>query len=117
DIGGNHQQLTSVETQHVGVTFKHVLLPVWMTSYRYRDRTYRVVINGRTGEVMGDRPYSVWKIFFLVVILLALLAGLVFLIVRVSGGRATAPRSPFAPPAVAAARVAAYNHSGPPTPL
>jgi hypothetical protein len=91
DIGGNHQQLTSVETQHVGVTFKHILLPVWMTSYRYRERTYRVVINGRTGEVMGDRPYSVWKIFFLVVVILALLAALVFVFVRINSGRAAAP--------------------------
>jgi DNA-directed RNA polymerase subunit RPC12/RpoP len=81
DIGGDHQRLHTVRTQHVGVTFKHVLLPVWMASYRYHDKSYRVVVNGRTGQVMGDRPYSVAKIVGLVLaVLLALLA--VFLLVR-----------------------------------
>ena len=45
-----------------------------LTSYLYRDRTYRVLINGRTGEVLGDRPYSVWKILALVLFVLAVLA-------------------------------------------
>ena len=92
DIGGDHQRLDSVETQHVGVTFKHVLLPVWLTNYRYRDRSYRVLINGLTGEVTGDRPYSVWKILALVLVLVALVAALVFAILHFTGkGRAAAP--------------------------
>src|SRR5262249_2340649 len=62
DIGGNHQQLATVHTQHVGVTFKHILLPLWLASYRYRGQSYRVLINGRTGAVKGDRPYSWAKI-------------------------------------------------------
>jgi DNA-directed RNA polymerase subunit RPC12/RpoP len=85
DIGGNHQRLDSVETQHVGVTFKHILLPVWLTSYRYREKTYRVLINGRTGQVTGDRPYSVWKILALVLVILAIVAALVFVFTRITG--------------------------------
>lgn len=80
DIGGDHQRLESVQTRHLNVTFKHVLLPVWLASYRYQDKPYRVIVNGRTGEILGDRPYSWVKIALLVIgiILAVVLAVLVF---------------------------------------
>lgn len=71
DIGGDEQRITSMQTAYQGVTFKHILLPVWLSAYRYREKTYRFLINARTGEVQGERPYS-W-----VKITLAVLAGLV----------------------------------------
>jgi hypothetical protein len=77
DIGGNHQRLLSVQTQHVGVAFKHILLPVWLAAYRYREEPYRVLINGRTGKVVGTRPYSWVKITVLVLaIVLAVIAAI-----------------------------------------
>jgi predicted RNA-binding Zn-ribbon protein involved in translation (DUF1610 family) len=63
-IGGDEQQVDSIRTQFGAITFKHVLLPVWMLAYRYRDRTYQVLVNACTGEVDGERPYSAWKIAF-----------------------------------------------------
>lgn len=62
DIGGDRQQVSSVATEVNQVTFKHILLPVWMAAYKYRGRTFRFVINGRTGQVQGERPYSAIKI-------------------------------------------------------
>jgi hypothetical protein len=73
DIGGNHQNLTSVNTQHVGVTFKHLLLPIWLAAYRYQNETYRILVNARTGRLVGTRPYSWVKIAALVAAILALL--------------------------------------------
>lgn len=35
-----------------------------MLAYKYRDKSYQVVINAGTGEVHGDRPYSWIKIMF-----------------------------------------------------
>ncbi|MGR9117266.1 MAG: primosomal protein N' (replication factor Y) - superfamily II helicase [Gammaproteobacteria bacterium] len=64
DIGGDHQRIHQVQTHHGDTTYKHCLLPVWSAAFRYRDRSYRFVINGRTGEVQGERPYSWWKIAF-----------------------------------------------------
>jgi predicted RNA-binding Zn-ribbon protein involved in translation (DUF1610 family) len=72
DIGGDHQQLHSVQTQHTAITFKHVLQPVWLAPYRYRDKLYRIAVNARTGEVVGTRPYSFWKIFLLILLVLAI---------------------------------------------
>ena len=75
NIGGDHQQITSVHTQHVGVTYKHILLPLWLAVYRYQSKTFRILVNARTGEVSGDRPYSWIKIT------LAVLAGLIVAVI------------------------------------
>jgi predicted RNA-binding Zn-ribbon protein involved in translation (DUF1610 family) len=74
DIGGDQQRVHRIETQVSGVTFKHILLPVWMAAYKYRGDTYRFVVNGRTGRVQGERPYSAWKIA--VAVILGLIAAL-----------------------------------------
>jgi len=55
-----------------------VLLPVWMSAYRFRKKTYRFLVNGQTGEVAGESPVS-WQrvtllvIGILVVVVIALL--------------------------------------------
>lgn len=62
DIGGDQQRIAQIDTQLSEVTFKHVLLPVWLAAYKYRGKTYRFVVNGQSGRVQGERPYSAWKI-------------------------------------------------------
>ncbi len=84
DIGGDHQRIHSVRTQYDGVTFKHVLLPVWLSAYRYRERIYRFLVNGRTGEVQGERPWSWAKIALLVLGILGIVALVVLLWSRMS---------------------------------
>ncbi len=68
DIGGDEQRVSSVNTSYSDMTFKHLLLPVWISAYRYQNKVYQVIVNARTGEVQGDRPYSVWKITFAVLL-------------------------------------------------
>ncbi len=67
DIGGDHQRIGSVSTRYSHLTFKHILLPMWISAYLFGGKTYRFVVNGQTGEVQGESPKSGWKIFFLVV--------------------------------------------------
>ena len=75
DIGGDRQRISSVDTTVRDVTFKHVLLPVWLAAYKYRGQTYRFVVNGQTGRVQGERPWSAWKIAFAVILGLIVAAG------------------------------------------
>lgn len=84
DIGGDRQRITSATSRYDRVTFKHLLLPMWLSAYRYKRRIYRVLINGRTGELIGDRPWSAWKISGLVLLVLALagLVGLALMLTR-----------------------------------
>lgn len=61
-IGGDTQRVSSVDTRHDAVTFKHLLLPLWMLAYRYHEKSYHVIVNAATGEVQGERPWSWIKI-------------------------------------------------------
>jgi len=67
NIGGDEQQIISLTPSYHNITFKHILLPVWISAYRYKDKVYRFMINGWTGEVQGERPWSAWKIFLAIV--------------------------------------------------
>jgi DNA-directed RNA polymerase subunit RPC12/RpoP len=62
DIGGDVQQVHSSDTGYSHVTFKHILLPIWISSYRYNNKVYRFMVNARTGEIHGERPWSRVKI-------------------------------------------------------
>ena len=86
DIGGDRQKIHRVDTDVKDVTFKHVLLPVWMAAYKYRGKSYRFVVNGRTGRVQGERPWSGWKIAFAVLIGLTV-AGAIGYLMAVSEGK------------------------------
>ncbi|MEX0969666.1 MAG: primosomal protein N' (replication factor Y) - superfamily II helicase [Paracoccaceae bacterium] len=78
DIGGDVQRIHTLDTTHRNVTFKHILLPIWLAAYKYRGKTYRLVVNGLTGKVQGERPYSAWKIAFAVVLGLIVAGGLAY---------------------------------------
>lgn len=79
DIGGDVQRIHSSHTEFNDVTFKHVLLPIWVSAYRYRKKVYRFLINARTGEVHGDRPYDAWKIT--IAVLLGILVVLAIVVI------------------------------------
>ncbi len=72
DIGGDHQRIWTLNTSYSAITFKHILLPIWISAYKYNNKVYRFMINGRTGEVQGERPYSVIKIVFTAVLVIGL---------------------------------------------
>jgi ribosomal protein S27E len=73
DIGGDEQRVDRVETATSNETFKHLLLPVWIGAYRFQGKVFQVVVNARTGEVQGERPYSAIKIAMLVIGILILI--------------------------------------------
>ncbi len=79
DIGGDVQRITSMNTQYDDITFKHILLPVWISAYRYKEKVFRFLVNARTGEVQGERPYS-WVKIALAVIAGAAILGTIALI-------------------------------------
>ncbi|SDI49599.1 TFIIB-type zinc finger domain-containing protein [Aliiruegeria lutimaris] len=79
DIGGDHQRISTVDTAVSEVTFKHILLPIWMAAYKFRGKSYRFVVNARTGEVKGERPWSAWKIAFAAFLVALLIGGFLYL--------------------------------------
>jgi hypothetical protein len=70
--GDTHRNL-QVRTRFQGRTFKHILVPVCLVTYNYGAKSFQVVVNGYTGKIAGERPYSWVKIFFLVMFILFVL--------------------------------------------
>ena len=78
DIGGDTQRIQHADIKLSDETFKHVLLPVYISSYRFKGKEYRFFVNGQSGVISGKHPLSFWKIFFLILFIIAVIAVIVF---------------------------------------
>lgn len=81
DIGGDTQRVSRMNMTLSEETFKHILLPVYISSYRYNAKEYNFFVNGENGQISGTRPYSAWKIFFAVLAVL-LIIGIIIILGR-----------------------------------
>jgi hypothetical protein len=70
--------MQSLHTDYENLKFKHILLPVWISSFKFKGKTYQFLVNGQTGEVQGERPYSVAKIALFVIAILAVVGLIAF---------------------------------------
>ena len=85
DIGGDQQRISSMNINWREMTYKHVLLPIWLLTVIYEQKPFQVYINGVTGEVHGARPYSKVKIAAAVA-LAVILAIVIIVAIQASGG-------------------------------
>jgi len=74
DIGGDTQRIHQADIKLSEETFKHILLPLYLSTYHYSGKNYHFYINGQTGEIHGTHPISFWKIFFLVLAIIVVVA-------------------------------------------
>lgn len=79
DIGGDDQKINSQSTQFNNIKFKHLLLPVWISAFKFNNKVYQFVINGRTGKVIGQYPKDKAKIIMLVIAIIAVIAALIMI--------------------------------------
>lgn len=79
DIGGDEQRVWTQKTQYDKITFKHILLPIWLGAYKFQDKVYSYLVNARNGEVRGDAPISIWKVMGLVLLGILILVGIFWL--------------------------------------
>ncbi len=79
-IGGDQQRIYTCNTTYKDIKFKHILLPIWISAFKYKNKVYRFLINGRTGQVQGERPYSWMKISSAVFVGLLILGILLYVL-------------------------------------
>lgn len=84
DIRATHTpddaHVLSIHPNYRDVTYKYLLLPVWMSSFRYQDKIYHFMVNGQTGKVSGKTPISWIKVALTVIAVVALFALLYYLL-------------------------------------
>ena len=85
DIGGDRQDINRKQTTFQSLTFKHLLLPIWLLTVVYAGKPFQVFINGITGEVQGERPWSKVKIA-LAVVLAVIVLTIAAIVWRSAGG-------------------------------
>lgn len=56
-----------VQARYYNETYKYLLLPIYSTSYNFKNKTYNVLINGQTGKIKGEYPKSPVKIALIVI--------------------------------------------------
>jgi hypothetical protein len=86
DVPGDTQRNLRVSNRYSNGSFKHVLLPVWVAAFRYKERVFRFLVNGQTGQVAGTAPWSFWKIFFFTLLMVAIAVAIFLVWQRVSAG-------------------------------
>ena len=74
DIGGDHQRILTKHTTYNNVTFKHILAPIWISSYQFKGKVYNFVVNGQTGSVSGKRPVDAMKVVLAILLAIILIA-------------------------------------------
>jgi hypothetical protein len=81
-VGQEKRNLRTGSGSWSGMTFKHILLPVWTSTYRYAGQEFRLLVNGQSGKVSGSKPKDRVKVMMgamialLAIALLALVAWL-----------------------------------------
>lgn len=70
DVPGDTQRNLRVHNVVSNVRWKLVLLPIWSLTYSFNNKPYAVLIHGQSGHLVGQAPYSFWKIFLLVIAIL-----------------------------------------------
>jgi hypothetical protein len=78
-VPGDTYRNLRVWPRYAGQTFKHVLVPVWLLTFDYGAAKYQAVVNGYTGQIAGRYPKS-WVKILLLILFIAVLAGIVFLL-------------------------------------
>ena len=59
DTGSSHVRNFRMTADFADERWRYVLLPVYLASYHFDDRTFQVMVNGQTGKVAGQKPV-VW---------------------------------------------------------
>ena len=67
-------------TIYSNITYKYLLFPVWISSFKFKDKVYQFVVNGQTGKVSGKAPVSAWRVIIAILIAAGIITGLYFLL-------------------------------------
>lgn len=65
-------------TLYSNITYKYILLPVWMSSFKYKEKNYQFLVNGQTGKVGGKAPVSAFRVILAVLLGVAAVVGLYY---------------------------------------
>lgn len=69
--GGDTVDKVLLSTNCYNVKFRYILAPMYLASYRHRNKIYPVAINGQTGATYCDTPSNRWIYILIMLIVLS----------------------------------------------
>jgi predicted RNA-binding Zn-ribbon protein involved in translation (DUF1610 family) len=72
--GADRVRSLHFSTSYSNITYKYVMLPIWLSSFRFKSKTYQFVVNGQSGKVGGESPVSWVKVTFAVILTIMVVA-------------------------------------------
>ncbi len=67
-------------TLYSNITYKYLLVPTWISSFKYKDKVYQFAVNGQTGKVGGKAPVSAWRVILFILAIIGVIAALAYLL-------------------------------------
>jgi predicted RNA-binding Zn-ribbon protein involved in translation (DUF1610 family) len=65
-------------TTHDNITYKYLMLPMWLSSFKFNGKIYHFMVNGQTGKVGGKYPISAIRVTIAVAVVIAIIAMIIF---------------------------------------
>ena len=79
EVPGDTYRNLQIYPEFSDKTFKHILVPIWLLAYQYRGKTWQGAVNAVTDTAHARFPLSAWKIAFVTILVIAIIALIVFL--------------------------------------
>ena len=70
----DHVRNFNGKTSYSNITYKYLMLPVWLSCFNYKDKTYQFIVNGQSGKVGGNYPISPWRVAFAILLAIIIIA-------------------------------------------
>ena len=67
-------------TLYSNITYKYLLVPTWISSFKYKDKVYQFAVNGQTAKVGGKAPVSAWRVILFILAIIGVIAALAYLL-------------------------------------
>lgn len=86
-INSPHVRNFSMTADFGEESWRYILLPIYLATYRFNDKAFQVIINGQTGKIAGQKPVARWKINLAsaAMLLPGFIIGLIYLIMYLMG--------------------------------
>lgn len=79
-VPGDTYRNLRVNTKKDQITFKHLLLPLWIAAYKYKNKAFQFLVNGQSGKIAGKKPVSAGKVAIAIILGLIVIGGIIYLV-------------------------------------
>ncbi len=95
-----HVDSVRINVSYGNLTYKYLLLPVWLSTYTYKGKVYKFMVNGRTGRVSGKYPISPLRVAIAVLLGLCVVGLFVWLAASDASGTAVVVQAAESTPVI-----------------